>query len=524
MLDIRDLTVRYADRRAAAPVAVRDAALSIVPGEALSIIGASGAGKSALAGALVGLLPNAKVTGSALWQGADGAACDLLSLPQRRICALRGREIGMIFQDPATALDPVMRAGAQVAEPMRIHLGLNATEARQRATALLARVGLPDPHASYDAYPHQLSGGMRQRVTIAATLASGPRLLIADEPTTALDAPLRAGILDLLDGLRRETGMALLTVTHDMDAVRRLGGRVLVMEAGKIVEAGPVDDMLRAPQKGATRALIDAARPLPPPAAIPFTAPLLEIAGLTVRYGPGRPAVRGVDMHIARGETLALVGASGSGKSTLARAALGLEPAAHGAVCIGGTDIAGLRGAALRQMRPRIQMVFQDPVTSLDPRRRLGRQVADPLCNYGRSADDARVARAFTQVGLAPELMLRLPHEVSGGQRQRAAIARALALDPDILVVDEGLSALDSVQSAAILALLRAEQARRGLAILFVTHDLKAARAIAHRIAVMEAGRIVEEGPAARLLSAPAHPHSRALVAASALGDPAPAH
>ncbi|MFX0541358.1 nickel ABC transporter ATP-binding protein NikE [Roseovarius sp. S4756] len=524
MLDIRDLTVRYASRRASAPVkAVRHAALSIAPGEALSIIGASGAGKSALAGALVGLLPQAEVAGRALWKGADGAVCDLLALPQRRLRAMRGREIAMIFQDPATALDPVIRVGAQVAEPMRIHLRLGAAEARLRATALLARVGLPDPESVYNAYPHQLSGGMRQRVTIAAALASGPRLLIADEPTTALDAPLRAGILDLLDGLRRETGMALLTVTHDMDAVRRIGGRVLVMEAGQIVEDGPVEQILRTPQHGATRALIDAAKPLPPPATWPEGAPLLEIAGLTVSYGSERPAVRDVTIQLARGEALALVGASGSGKSTLARAALGLEPAEHGTVCIDGTNIARLRGAALRQIRTRIQMVFQDPVTSLDPRRRLGRQVADPLRNYGRMADNASIARAFTQVGLAPELMERLPHEVSGGQRQRVAIARALALDPDILVVDEGLSALDSVQAAAILTLLRAEQARRGLAILFVTHDLKAARAIAHRIAVMEEGRVVEEGPAARLLSAPAHPHTRALVAASELGNPAPA-
>jgi len=516
LLDICGLSVRYPG----APFdAVAQASVSVGPGERLSIIGASGAGKSALIAALIGLAPaGAQVTGRALWRVGQGAQADLLALPQRRLRGLLGREIGVIFQDPGASLDPVMRIGAQVGEGMRVHLGTPPRAARQRALDLLARVGLPDPEGCFEAYPHQLSGGMRQRACIAVALACGPRLLIADEPTTALDAPLRAGILDVLGDLRRETGMALLTVTHDMDAVRRIGGRVAVMDGGRIVEEGAVENVLAAPRHAATRALISAVHsPHSPPEAAPAPAPVLAIDGLSVRYGARAPAIKEASLSLAPGETLALVGASGSGKSTLARAALGLERAERGEVRIGGTDIAGLRGDALRQMRARIQMVFQDPITALDPRRSLARQVGDPLRNYGCDADDARLAEAFAQVGLAPDLMHRLPHQVSGGQRQRAAIARALILDPDILVVDEGLSALDTVQAAAILALLRAEQRRRGLAILFVTHDLRAARGIAHRIAVMEAGHIVEEGPAERILAAPRHPHTHALVTASAL-------
>ncbi len=517
LLDISELSVRYPGAQADA---VTRASLRIAPGAAMSVIGASGAGKSALIGALIGLLPGAQVTGRALWRGTDGAPVDLPALPQRRLRALLGREIGVVFQDPGAALDPVMCIGAQVGEGLRVHSGAGPHEARQRSLQLLGRVGLPDPERCYEAYPHQLSGGMRQRVCIAVALACGPRLLIADEPTTALDAPLRAGILDLLGDLRRETGMALLAVTHDMDAVRRLGGRVAVMAGGHFVEEGPVTEVLAAPRHAATRALIDAARPLSPPSSLRVQAPLLTIEGLRVRYGRRAPAVEEASLALAPGETLALVGASGSGKSTLARAILGLERAERGRVCLDGTDIAELRGAAMRQMRACIQMVFQDPITSLDPRRTLARQVADPLHNYRRAAHEAIIAEVFAQVGLAPDLMHRLPHEVSGGQRQRAAIARALVLGPDILVVDEGLSALDTVQSAAILALLQAEQARRSLAILFVTHDLRVARGIAHRIAVMEAGRIVEEGPAAEVLAAPSHPHMRALVAASALDAP----
>ncbi len=503
--------------------AVDGVSFSLMPGEALSLVGPSGAGKSTLAAALMGLEPGAQVAGRALWSGRDqsganGAARDLLALGPADMRALRGREIAMIYQDPAAALNPVLSTGRQVGEAMRAHLGLDARTARARSIALLERVGMPDPEGCLTAYPHQLSGGLRQRVTIAAALSCGPRLLIADEPTTALDAPLRAGILDLLNDLRRETGLALLMITHDMRAVRRIGGRVAVMDAGCIVENGPVEDVLRAPRHATTRALIDAARPVPPPQAGGAQgAPLLQMEGVSIRYGRAAPAVQSVDLALAPGETLALVGASGSGKSTLARAALGLEQVAEGNVRLGDEDIAQMSVRALHRARARIQMVFQDPVTALDPRRRLGRQVADPLRNYGRPADAACIAALFAQVGLAPDLMGRFAHEVSGGQRQRAAIARALALDPDILVVDEGLSALDTVQAAGILRLLRAEQDRRGLAILFITHDLHAARAMAHRIAVMESGRIVETGGAAQIMTAPAHPRTRALIAASEL-------
>ena len=519
LLQIEGLTVRHARARHRA---VDDVSLAIPEGGTLCLIGASGAGKTALVSSLLGLVPSAEIGGRALWKGADGLV-DLLALSEDRLRGFCGREIGMVFQDPATALSPVMRIGAQVAEGMRVHLGLGAGAASVRMLELLSRVGLPDPEAAARAFPHQLSGGMRQRAHIAVALSCGPRLLIADEPTTALDAPLRAGILDLLDTLRRETGMALFVVTHDIGTVRRLGGDVAVMDAGRIVEAGPVAAVLDAPIHAATRALIAAARLDPPTAPAPEAAPALSIQGATVRYPGAAPAIRDVGLCINRGQTLALVGASGSGKSTLARTALGLERAEAGRVTVCGTDIARLSPRAMRAVRTRIQMVFQDPLTSLDPRRSLGRQVADPLRNYGHAAPNTRIASLFSQVGLDPSLMERLPHQVSGGQRQRAAIARALALEPDILVVDEGLSSLDSVQAARILALLKVEQAQRGLAILFVTHDLRAAQAIAHRIAVMEAGRIIEEGTAAQILSAPRRAHTRALVAASALQTPAPA-
>jgi len=490
--------------------------LSIAPGEVLGLIGPSGAGKSSLAAALLGLVPGAEVTGRAIWSGEGGTMRDLAALRPAELRDLRGREIAMIFQDPASTLNPVLTVERQVGEAMRTHLGLGAGAARARSIQLLARAGMPDPEECLAAFPHQLSGGMRQRVAIAAALSCGPRLLIADEPTTALDAPLRAGILELLDSYRRETGMALLLITHDMRAVQRMGGRVAVMDAGRIVEEGTARAVFAAPGHACTRALVDAARLPPPPALLARSAPLLRLEGVTVRYG-GVPAARVVDLSLAPGETLALVGASGSGKSTLARAALGLERLADGAVYWGDRDIAQMTKREMHSARPKIQIVFQDPATALEPRRRLGRQVADPLRNYGCAVSKAQIESLFAQVGLAPELMQRFPHEVSGGQRQRAAIARALVLNPDILVVDEGLSALDTVQAAALLRLLRAVQTQRRLAMLFVTHDLRAARNIAHRIAVMDAGSIIEVGPAAQILSAPAHPRTRALIAASEL-------
>ena len=516
LLDIKDLSLRHSG---AADLAASDVSLSVAPGEVLGLIGPSGAGKSSLAAALLGLLPNAAITGRAMWTGQGGGTSNLTALRPAALRHLRGREIAMIFQDPASTLNPVLTVERQVGEAMRTHLGLGAAAARARSVQLLSRAGMPDPEGCLAAYPHRLSGGMRQRVAIAAALSCGPRLLIADEPTTALDAPLRAGILDLLDSYRRETGMALLLITHDMRSVKRMGGRIAVMEAGRIVEEGAAREVFAAPRHGCTRALVDAARLPAPPAFAASAAPLLRLEGVTVRYGDAAPAVDAADLALGPGETLALVGASGSGKSSLARAALGLERLAGGTVYWRARDTAQMTRREVHRARTSIQMVFQDPATTLEPRRPLGRQVADPLRNYGRAVSAAGIEALFAQVGLAPELMQRFPHEVSGGQRQRVAIARALVLDPDILVVDEGLSSLDTVQAASLLRLLRAEQARRGLAMLFVTHDLRAARSIAHRIAVMDAGCIIEAGPAAQILSAPGHPRTRALIAASEL-DP----
>lgn len=522
LLDISTVSLRHSGAASGARLAVDSVSLRLYPGDVMGLVGPSGAGKSSLASALIGLEEGARVSGRALWSGADGVARDLVSLPPDQMRALRGREIAVIFQDPAAALNPALTVARQVGEGMRTHFGLSARAARARSILLLGRAGMPDPEGCMTAYPHQLSGGMRQRVAIAAALSCAPRLLIADEPTTALDAPLRAGILDLLDRLRRESGMALLLITHDMRAVRRMGGRVAVMEAGRIVEEGPTQDVFAAPRHRCTRALIDAeVLGAPPAPAAALGAPLLRMEGASVCYGDA-PAVLSADLALARGESLALVGTSGSGKSTLARAAMGLETLARGCVLWGGRDIAKMRPAELRRARSRIQMVFQDPALALDPRRSLGQQVSDPLRNYARPAGLARIAELFAQVGLADDLMQRRPHEVSGGQRQRAAIARALALDPDILIVDEGLSALDTIQGAAILRLLRSLQAERGLALLFVTHDLRAARSLAHRIAVMDAARIIEAGPVEHILAAPAHPRTRALIEASELGARAP--
>ena len=526
LLSLRDLRLRYG----AGPEVLCGVSLEIAAGGMLSLIGPSGVGKSALSRAILRLdeASGAKMTGGCvLWDGRDISEMDAVALR-----SLRGGGVGTVFQDASAALNPVLRIGVQMREALHLHGELRGQATQARAEALLADCQIPDPERIMSQYPHQLSGGLRQRVMIAIALAGRPRLLIADEPTSALDASLRSALLALLDRLRRKKGLALLLVTHDMAVARRMGGDVAVMDAGRVVETGPVDEVLARPVHAQTRALV-AARPgrasgqgAPPPGA-----GVLSVRGLGVRYPSGSAISRGgrrslwaahdVSFDIARGETLALVGESGSGKSSVARAILRLGPAAQGRVDLGGHNVLSLAPRALHMARAEMQMVFQDPMGSLDPRRTLAAQVAEPLQNYARPAGKSVIEALFAQVGLPPDLMARYPHQASGGQRQRVAIARALALEPALIVADEAVSALDTHVQGEILNLLQGLQQRLGLAYLFISHDLAVVGQIAHRIAVMTEGRIVEIGPVERVLHAPQHPYTRRLMAAAAL-DAAP--
>ncbi|MEB8385959.1 ABC transporter ATP-binding protein [Rhodobacteraceae bacterium KMM 6894] len=506
MLDIQGLTVRVAGQ-----TLVQDVSLRLRPGGALALVGASGAGKSTTALALMGLLEGAEVKGRALWAPDGTDPVDLLALRGASLRARRGREVAMVFQDASSALNPVHTVQRHLTEGLRLHRSLSARAARIAALDLLDLVQIPDGVRRLRQYPHELSGGLRQRVMIAAALTGQPCLLIADEPTTALDAPLRAGILDLLDGLRRDAGLALMVITHDLRAVTRLGCDVVQMAAGRVVTR----DQAARPVGARTVA----------PDVAPSVPPLLELRDVALTYPggrlarQGRVALHGVGLTLQRGETLALVGASGSGKSSLARAILGLEPRATGQILMQGHDILHMRPRALHTARADMQMVFQDPAGSFDPRRTLGAQVGDVLRNYDRPAGPAEIAALLAQVALPPEIMGRYPHQVSGGQCQRVAIARALALNPRLIIADEAISALDAAVQFEILDLLAQLQARLGLGLLLITHDLDAARRISHRLAVMQDGCLVEQGRTADVLAHPRHAHTRALIAASDLSD-----
>ena len=528
MLSIRGLDIPLpgsAERR----FAVRGLSLDVAPGEMLCIVGESGSGKSLTARAVMGLLPDMGLRASAgtiLFKGRD-----LLALPPRQMEALRGREISMIFQEPMTALNPLMRVGDQIAELFRIHrVPLSAAERRQRVLSLLADLHLPDPPRIADAYPFEMSGGQRQRVMIAIAFALGPSLLIADEPTTALDVTTQMQILHVLKRLQAERGTAVVFITHDFGVVAEIADRVAVMWRGELVEEGPARAVLAAPKHDYTRALIGsvpriaaagAARTAPAPA----SPPVLAVDGLTksfhVRrglFGAARtvPAVRGVTFSLAAGETLAVVGESGSGKTTLSRCIVRLLRPDAGRIDLFGEDMSRLAGRALRQRRSGIQMVFQDPHGSLNPRIRVGPIVmAGPLAHGARpAAARETAARMLGLVGLDAGAMDRYPHQFSGGQRQRIGLARALALEPKVLIADEPVSALDVTVQAQILDLLRDVQAKLGLAMIFITHDLRVAAQVADRIAVMSKGEIVEEAPPSVILHAPRHAYTQALVAA----------
>ncbi len=503
-LDVRNLTVALppgADRANA----VQDISFTVASGEILCVVGESGSGKSVGASAVMGLLPRGlRPRGSIVFEGAD-----LLRASPAAMRAIRGARIGMVFQEPMTALNPVMRVGEQVAEVLRVH----GVSVGARVPALLDAVGLPDPTRLLRAYPHTLSGGQRQRVVIAMALALEPALLIADEPTTALDVTTQKQVLALIRDVQRRRGMGVLFITHDFGVVAEIADRVAVMRQGEIVEQGTAAEILDRPQHPYTRALIAAVPGATRVARAPVTAPvLLRLTDVGRAFGANQ-AVNGVSLDIRRGETLGVVGESGSGKSTLARCVVDLVRADRGAITFDGTELRGLSRAGWAPLRRRIGMVFQDPFASLNPRRTVGAIVAEGLRAHRVPDVPGRVAALLARVHLDPSAARRYPHEFSGGQRQRIGIARALALEPELLIADEPVSALDVSVQAGILALLEELRTGLGLAMLFITHDLRVAAQVCDRVAVMQAGRVVETGFTQEVFARPVHPYTRALLA-----------
>jgi peptide/nickel transport system ATP-binding protein len=498
--------------------------LSIRAGGITALTGESGSGKSMTALAVIGLLPEgAEVSGTIHMAGRD-----LTALSETQMNDLRGREIGMVFQEPMTALNPVQTIGAQVAETLLLHTGTSRTEAEARAGEVLARVGLPPDQIPLSRYPHELSGGQRQRVVIAMAIALRPRLLIADEPTTALDVTTQAQILALLRRLAREDGMALMMITHDLAVVADMADHIAVMNAGEIVEQGPTEQVLREMHHPYTRALFEASNHRATLLPMSDGKPLLQVADLVRDYPRPRAgifakraytrAVDGVSLEIRSGERVGLVGESGCGKSTLTRAILGLEPVQGGTITLDGAPILSGKRAD-PALRRRLSVVFQDPYGSFNPRHRVARLISEPFHLFpdapkGTAREEA-VSEALTAVGLSPSDAGKYIHAFSGGQRQRIAIARALITKPELIVFDEAVSALDVRVRAQVLDLVAKLSHDYGLAYLFISHDLTVVRSITDRVLVMQAGRIVEAGPTAEVLHAPEHPYTKALVAAA---------
>jgi ABC-type microcin C transport system duplicated ATPase subunit YejF len=527
LLAVRDLHVSFESRHQPRRHAVRGISFDVPAGETVGLVGESGSGKSVTALSILGLLPErgCRRQGRILWRERD-----LLPLRDRDLRAVRGNEIAMIFQEPMTSLNPVVSCGEQVAEVFRLHRGADRRRAAERAREMFEKVRLPDPARISRSYPHQLSGGMRQRVMIAMALACGPRLLIADEPTTALDVTIQAQILELLRDLQDTEGLSILLITHDLGVVGEMATRIEIMQAGQIVESDAASRIFRAPQHDYTRRLL---RSLPGTGPLPAVATdradevLLQVRGLQTHFveqrtvwGSVRSVVRavdGVDLTLCRGETLGIVGESGSGKSTLARSILRLVEPTAGQLSFAGEDLRSLRGASLRRLRRRMQIVFQDPFASLNPRLRVGDAIAEVLRVHrvvDRAAVTPRVESLLERVGLDPRRRNQYPHEFSGGERQRLVIARALALEPEVLLCDEPVSSLDVSIQAQILALLRRLQDDLGLSYLFISHDIRVVREVSTRVAVMHAGRFVEEGSVQAVLEAPQEPYTRQLLAA----------
>jgi peptide/nickel transport system ATP-binding protein len=535
--------------------AVTDLSFAINAGETLALVGESGSGKTVTALSIARLLPSrkARITG-----GITVSDKDVLALSEREMARVRGREIGFIFQEPMTSLNPVMTVGAQLGEVLRRHRGLDGPATMAEAVRLLERVRIPAPRDRIHNYPHNLSGGMRQRIMIAMALAGNPRLLIADEPTTALDVTVQAEILNLIKLLQDEDGMAVLFITHDMGVVAEISDKTIVMFRGAGVETGPTPAIFAAPREPYTKLLLSAAPKLgagagadgpqryptleePSGAMMAMPArqpgkPVLEVAGLTTRFAlratlldPPRHvhAVENISFSLRSGETLSLVGESGCGKSTTGRSLLQLLRPSAGSIRFEGQEIGRLARGDLRRFRRRIQMIFQDPFASLDPRMTVGKAIAEPMIAHGiakpAEARD-RVAVLLQRVGLSAEMAGRHPHEFSGGQRQRICIARALALEPQVIVADECVSALDTATKAQVINLMLDLQQATGIAYIFISHDMAVVERVSHRVAVMYRGEIVEIGPRAQIFANAQHAYTRKLLAAVPAADPANRH
>jgi peptide/nickel transport system ATP-binding protein len=521
VLDIRGLCITAGGRRV-----VDGASLQVHDGETLCLVGESGSGKSVTALSVMGLLPRPALrpaAGSILLEDED-----VLQAAPARLRALRTTRMAMIFQEPMTALNPVMTAGAQIAEVLRAHTGLGASERKRRVLDMLEKVHLPEPERILRSYPHRLSGGQRQRIMIAMALILRPKLLIADEPTTALDVTTQKQILALIRELRESEGTAVLFITHDMGVVAEIADRVAVMRQGRLVEAGPLHQILRKPQEDYTRELLSAVPSLVPRAARIGAAKapaILEVSNLSKTYreqsltGRRRTvrAVTDVSFTLSKGQTIGIVGESGSGKTTVARCVMRLIEPAGGSIRVAGREISHLSRRALRPHRKAIQMVFQDPFRSLNPRVPVGETIAEGPVNFGmpRSEGRAKAIELLEMVGLPSDAAGRFPHEFSGGQRQRIAIARALAMNPDVLVADEAVSALDVSVQAQVLTLLASVQRRTGAGLLFITHDLRVAAQICDEVIVMQNGRIVERGAASAILTAPKEAYTQELIEAA---------
>ncbi|VUS56833.1 dipeptide ABC transporter ATP-binding protein [Klebsiella spallanzanii] len=520
VLTVENLRISYRSQRQWREV-VHNVSFSVKRGEMLAFVGESGSGKTTTAQAIIGLLAdNAHRDSGRISINGE----DISNWSAKRLDGLRGARISLVPQDPGNSLNPVKTIGAQVGEILRLHQKSSAAERKEQVLALLTKVGLSHPEQRFDQYPHQLSGGMKQRVLIAIAIALKPDLIIADEPTSALDVTVQKRILDLLDTLRRESGTAVLFVTHDLALAAERADRLLVFRHGEIQEQGATGDVVRMPQHAYTRQLLSdlqgSTLAIAPTSGRILATPAIRVEGISKRFSLGHSHLQALDtvsFEVKRGSTHALVGESGSGKTTLARILLGFEKADTGHVSIDGIDAGHLSREALRQLRRKIQFVYQNPFASLDPRQTLFEIIEEPLKNFDRLNVEARRQRVETvaaRVALAPELLSRTARELSGGQRQRVAIARALILEPTILVLDEATSALDVTVQAQILALLQQLQQQLGLTYLFITHDLATVRRIAHSVTVLRAGRVVEHGEVSRLFAAPQHDYTRELIAA----------
>ena len=558
LASLKNLRVEFQTRDG--PVlGVEDVSFDIQPGETLCVVGESGSGKSVSSLSLVRLVEfggGEIASGELLFdRGANGGVVDVSKAGDTLMRTIRGNEIGIIFQEPMTSLNPVFTIGRQLTEGLRVHTGMNREQATEHALELLRRVRIPEPERRLRQYPHELSGGMRQRVVIAMALACEPRLLIADEPTTALDVTIQAEILALIDRLKRETGTSVLFITHDMAVVAQMADRVVVMFRGKKVEEGPVRQIFETPRHEYTKSLLAAVPKLGEMRGKPAPEPmrlmgdqrrdlaasasvdgklLLDVKNLVTRFPVSGGllrrtvayvhAVEDVSFQVKAGQTLSLVGESGCGKSSCGRSVLRLVEPVSGEVWLGGRNVLEMDAGELRLARRDMQMVFQDPFASLNPQMKLSDQIAEPLLNYG--ASDAseradRVAELLDRVHLPRSFMSRYPHELSGGQRQRIAIARALSLNPKLIVADEAVSALDVSVQAQVLNLLMELQAELGISMLFISHDMAVVERVSHMVGVMYLGRIVEIGPRPAIFEDPRHEYTKSLLAAVPVADPA---